>query len=76
MRRTDFSIGSGRKICWHSSGSCWSVSQFDDDGAFVLAVLSRRHESVDRDEMLAEYERIKSTKEYKKILRQKELYFE
>jgi len=60
--------------CPYSGGVSWPVTQYGDDGAFVLAVLSRQHESTDRDAMLAEYDEIRSTYAYRKILKKKMLY--
>jgi hypothetical protein len=60
--------------CPYSGGVSWPVNQFGDNGAFVLAVLSRQNESTDRDAMIEEYDRIRSTNEYRRILRKKMLY--
>ena len=35
--------------CKFRGGLGWSVKQFEEEGAFVLAVLSRKHETINRD---------------------------
>jgi hypothetical protein len=60
--------------CPFSGGVSWPVNKFGDDGAFVLAVLTRKHESTDRDAMLAKYRRYQKTKACKQLLKKKELY--
>lgn len=50
--------------CPHHGGVSWYVHQYGDDDAFVLAVLSRRLETVDRAKVLAEFDRIDGTAEH------------
>jgi hypothetical protein len=57
--------------CRNSGGVSWYISRFGDDAAFVLAALSRRLESTNREEVIAKLEGIKGTKEYRAILRLK-----
>ena len=54
--------------CEYSGGLSWSVKQFEEEGAFVLAVLSRRLETINRDKVLSEFESIVGTKAYKDIV--------
>ena len=54
----------------------WSVNQYGFEDAFVLAVLSRELESVDRDKLVATHKRITGKARYKKILDQLELVYE
>ncbi len=60
--------------CPYSGGVSWPVNKHGDDGAFVLAVLTRKHESTDRDAMMKKYNRFKSTKKCKQLLKEKGLY--
>jgi len=43
------------------------VKQFEEEGAFVLAVISRRQETINRDTILTEFGSIVGTKKYKGI---------
>ncbi|MDD8018305.1 MAG: hypothetical protein PHP42_08015 [Bacteroidota bacterium] len=54
-------------------GIPWTIGarKYSDNDAFVLAYLSRQHESVNRKKMLKEFEKIYRTAKYKKILSQK-----
>ena len=54
--------------CPLSGGLSWSVTELGDNKAFVLAVLTRRAESIDRIAMLKKFERIAGSKEYKRIV--------
>jgi hypothetical protein len=54
--------------CAHRGGVSWYVHQYGDDDAFVLAVLSRRMETVDRPAVLAEFDRIDGTPAHDAIL--------
>jgi len=45
----------------------WSVKQFDEEGAFVLAVLGLRRKSVDRAELLEALDAIFDDAEYESI---------
>jgi len=54
--------------CPHNGGVGWTEKQFEHEGAFVLAVLSRRLETVNRDKILTKFETILGTKEYREIL--------
>jgi hypothetical protein len=44
------------------------VKQFEEEVAFVLAVLSRRRETINRDTILTEFESIVGTKKYKNVV--------
>lgn len=58
--------------CPMSGGLGWSVNQFDDDGAFVLAAIARDMESVDREEILSYFEVILGTPDYDAITKLRE----
>jgi hypothetical protein len=53
--------------CPHSGGVSWYVHQYGDEAAFVLAVLTRRMETVDRAAVLERFEAIDGTAEFAKI---------
>lgn len=53
--------------CPLRGGLSWSVKQFGEEGAFVLAVLSRRMKSVDRELILRRLEKIFETPEFDEI---------
>lgn len=59
--------------CPKRAGIGWSVNRSGFDEAFVLAVLSRELESVDRKKILDAFKRIKRTKRYQKIVDQCQL---
>lgn len=54
--------------CPHAGGVSWYVHQYGDEDAFVLAVLARRMETVDRAAVLARFEVIDGSPEYRAIL--------
>ena len=54
--------------CNFRGGISWMEKQFEHEGAFVLAVLSRRLESINRDRILTEFESIAGTKKFEEIL--------
>lgn len=54
--------------CKYRGGLSWSVKQFEEEGAFVLAVLARERETINRDKILTEFESIIGTKKYKDIV--------
>ena len=54
--------------CKYHGGLSWSVKQFEEEGAFVLAVLSRRRETINRDTILTEFESIVGMKKYRDIV--------
>ena len=54
--------------CPFSGGLSWSINKHGDDDAFVLAVLSRKRESIDRDRLLLELVRLRNIDEYHDIL--------
>jgi hypothetical protein len=54
--------------CPRRGGVAWSVNQFGFDDAFVLAVLTREMEAIDRKKILAKFERVKKTKRYQSIV--------
>ena len=53
--------------CPNKGGISWTVKQFEHEGAFVLAVLSRRLETISWDKILTEFENIVGTKKYDEI---------
>lgn len=57
--------------CPFKGGVSWGIDKYGDDAAFILAVLSRRMESVDREAILAEYTSLKNTDQAERILDQK-----
>ncbi len=54
--------------CPFSGGISWMEKQFEHEGAFVLAVLSRQFETINRDEILTEFDKIIGTGKYKEIV--------
>jgi hypothetical protein len=54
--------------CPNKGGISWTEKQFEHEGAFVLAVLSRRLETISRDKILTTFESILGTKDYKEIV--------
>jgi hypothetical protein len=54
--------------CKFNGGISWMEKQFEHEGAFVLAVLSRQLETVNRDNILTEFGAIHGTKKYKEIV--------
>lgn len=54
--------------CKYSGGLSWSVKQFEEEGAFILAAISREKETINRNTILAEFESIAGTKRYKDML--------
>jgi hypothetical protein len=54
--------------CSNKGGISWTEKQFEHEGAFVLAVLSRRLETISRDKILTEFESIVGTKKYNEIV--------
>ena len=54
--------------CPHSGGLSWSISYYGANESYVLAVLSRRAESISRRKIIEEMDAIKGTQEYKDIL--------
>ena len=57
--------------CPLKGGIRWSVGEYGDKDAFVLAVLSRKHESVDRDWLVKKLNRIRKTSQYRQLLKNK-----
>lgn len=56
--------------CPLSGGVAWSWQRFGDDNAYVLAVLSRRMRTVDREVVVARLAEIAGNVEYRAILAQ------
>ena len=54
--------------CPLRGGMSWSVKQFDEDNAFVLAVLALRTKSVERAELLDAFDAIFDDQEFELIL--------
>ena len=61
--------------CEFKGGIRFSVSQYGDDDAFVLACLAVEHKSVDREFLLKKLKQIKGKKAYNAFLDQKEVEF-
>lgn len=59
--------------CPYRGGISWATLKYGDDEAFVLAVLSRKMESIDREAILKKFNRIKGKKSYNDILALKQL---
>jgi hypothetical protein len=59
--------------CPLSGGLSWSVLQFDEDGAFALAVIGLRKKLVDREEVLAHLEPIIETEQLDEIYALKQM---
>jgi hypothetical protein len=53
--------------CPLRGGLSWSVKQFDEEGAFVLAYLGLKKKSINRTELLADFDSIFGTEEYENI---------
>jgi hypothetical protein len=54
--------------CPFRGGLSWSVKQYGEDGAFVLAKLGLNKKSVNRAELLADFDLIFDTDEYENIV--------
>lgn len=54
--------------CPYNGGLSWSIIKYGEDKAFLLAVLSRKLESIDRNRILLELERLQGTEDYDNIL--------
>jgi hypothetical protein len=59
--------------CPNSGGIGWSVNKYGDEHAFVLACLARKLETVDRDAIDREFEAFKSSRDYKRLLKLKQI---
>ena len=59
--------------CPQTSGIGWSVNMYGDKRAFVCAYIARKAETIDRDKIDNEFSRLKGTREYKEILKLKQL---
>jgi hypothetical protein len=58
--------------CPNSGGLAWSINKFGDEDAFVLAILSRSKETINRNFLINELRKIKASEEYHEILSIKE----
>ena len=64
---------------WHATwpdnpyGTRWAVEKYGDNPAFVRAVLSRKLETADREEIEHAFAQVRGTAEYRSILRHKAL---
>ena len=54
--------------CSFNGGISWMEKQFEHEGAFVLAVLSRQLETINRDKILTEFDNIVGTKKHDEIV--------
>lgn len=59
--------------CPNTGGVGWSVKKYGDNHAFVCACLARKAESIDRQEIEARFLKLKTTQEYRRILRLKKI---
>ena len=59
--------------CPHSGGIGWSVNKYGDEPAFVYACLARKLETVDREAIAAEYEVFRKSRDYKRLLKLKQI---
>lgn len=60
--------------CERKGGVAWHVgANHSDDDAFVLAVLSREMQSVDKERVMAKFRRIRGRRSHKEILAKKAL---
>ncbi len=63
------------KACWpecpNRGGVSWATEKYGDDGAFVRAALARELESVDRELIEQEFEKLIGTKKIRSILAKK-----
>jgi hypothetical protein len=59
--------------CPNAGGIGWSVNKYGDERAFVNACLARKLESIDRDAIDAEYEVFRKTRDYKRLLKLKQI---
>ena len=57
--------------CPQASGIGWSVNKYGDHRAFAHACIARRLETLARDDIDAEFERLRGTPEYRALLRRK-----
>lgn len=62
--------------CKNKGGLGWSVQKHGVDDAFALAVLSREMDSVNREEILERFKKLKGTKKLQKIYEQRALELE
>ncbi|MEM7673022.1 MAG: hypothetical protein AAF212_06740 [Verrucomicrobiota bacterium] len=63
--------------CPKKGGIAWHVTaDQSDEETFVLAVLTREMESVDKDAVMAKFRRIRNRKSYKEIAARKMLVLE
>jgi hypothetical protein len=59
------------KGCPHKGGVSWPCISHTDNGAYVLAALTLKMRTINRGQVLEEFEKIKKKAEFKKILRLK-----
>ncbi len=57
--------------CPNAGGVSWSIEKFGDDRAFVRAVIARRLETIDRELIEVEFEKLVGSPEYYEIIAQK-----
>lgn len=57
--------------CPNPGGVGFSTNQFGEENSFVLAVIARRNETIDRQKIIKMLEKIQGTEEYNEILSQK-----
>ena len=62
---------------WHAfwpgkpGGSGWGINKYGDERAFICACIARQHETTDREFIESEYQRLKGSAAYRKLLAQK-----
>ena len=59
------------KGCQNPGGVPWPCKSHTNDGAYVLAALTVKLRTVNRDRVIEEFEKIKGTKEHREILKLK-----
>jgi hypothetical protein len=59
------------KTCPYKGGVSWPCIAHTDNGAYVLAALTLKMRTINRGQVLEEFEKIKKKPEFKKILRLK-----
>ena len=59
--------------CPNSGGIGWSVNKYGDERAFVLACLARKLETVERDAIDEEYEVFRASRDYRRLLKLKQI---
>ena len=59
--------------CPNAGGIGWSVNKYGDERAFVNACLARKLETIDRAAIDAEYETFRKSRDYRRLLKLKQI---